>query len=52
MNIHTDLYQNGLESLSNDNDSIDSNTYDTLNNGDVISGIGLLNSHTTPQDKE
>ena len=25
---------------------------DTLQNGDVISGVGILNKHTIPQDNE
>ena len=33
----------------NDNDSIDTNINDNLHNVDIISGIGLLNSHTLPQ---
>ena len=52
MNIHTDLQQNCLESLMNDNYSNDTNMNDTSKNGDVIIEIGLLNSHTLPQDNE
>ena len=32
-----------------DNGSIDRDMNDTLQNGDVISGIGLQNIHTLPQ---
>ena len=49
MNSHDYLQHNGLESLMNDNDSIDTNINDNLHNVDIISGIGLLNSHTLPQ---
>ena len=52
MNSHTDLQQIFLESLINDNDRIDSDMNKTLQNGDVSSGIGLLNSHNLPQDKK
>ena len=36
----------------NDNDRIDIEMDDTLYNGDVSSGIGLLNRHTLPQDNK
>ena len=36
----------------NDNDRIDTDMNETLHNGYVSSGIGLLNSHTLPQDNE
>ena len=52
MNRHTNLQQNGLKSLMN---YIDSNNMDinvTLQNGDVISGIGLLNRHTPHKDND
>ena len=49
MNSHTYLQQNDLESLMNDNYSIDTDMNDTVYNGDVSSGIGLLNIHTFPQ---
>ena len=32
----------------NDNNSIDTDMNDTLQNGDISSGIGLLNGHTPP----
>ena len=32
----------------NDNDTIDKYMNETLQNGDVTSGIGLLNRHTLP----
>ena len=35
-----------------DNDRIDKYMNETLQNEDVSSVIGLLKSHTTPQDKE
>ena len=41
MNSHTDLQNHYLESLLKDNDRIDTDTNETLQNGDVISGIGL-----------
>ena len=44
MNSHTDLQQNGLEPLMNDNDIIDTDINETLQNSDLSSGIGLLNS--------
>ena len=50
MNNHTYLQHNGLESLMNDHDSIDTDMNDTEQNGDVSSGIGLLKIHTLPQD--
>ena len=34
----------------NYNDRNDTDMNDNLQNGDVSSGIGLLNSHTHPQD--
>ena len=52
MNSHTDLQHSGLESLMNDNDRIDKDMNDNLQNGYVNSVIGLLNSHTLPQDNE
>ena len=36
----------------NNNDRIDPDTNETLESGDVRSGIGLLNSHNTPQSNE
>ena len=36
----------------NDNDIIDTDMNDTLQNVDVSSGIGLLKSHTLPQNKK
>ena len=36
----------------NNNDSNDTYMNETLQNGYVSSGIGLLNSHTLPQDNE
>ena len=36
----------------NYNGRIDTDINETLQNGDVISGIGLLNSHTLPQYEE
>ena len=36
----------------NYNDRIDIDIGETIQNGDVRRGIGLLNSHTLPQDKE
>ena len=36
----------------NDNDRNDTYIIYTLQNGDLISGIGLLNSNTLPQDNE
>ena len=50
MNSHTDLQRNCLGSLMNDDYRIDTDINKTLHNGDLISGIGLLNSHTLPQD--
>ena len=35
-----------------DNDRIDTDMNKTLHNGDVINGIGLLNSHTLLQVNE
>ena len=52
MNSHTDLQKNGLESLMNDNDIIDKYINATPQNGDISSGIGLLNIHTLPQYNE
>ena len=52
MNSHTGLQQNVLELLMKDNDRIDKDMNETLQNGDVGSIIGLLNSHTLPQDNE
>ena len=52
INIHNYLQQNGLESLMNDNTRNETDMNATLQNGDVSSGIGLLNSHTLPQDNE
>ena len=50
MNNHTDVQQNGLEPLMNDNAMNDIDINATLHNGDVSSEIGLLDSHTLPQD--
>ena len=36
----------------NDDDMIDTDMNDTLHNGYVSSAIGLINSHTLPQDNE
>ena len=52
MNRHTDLQHNDLESLMNDNDRNGTYTNETLHNGYVSSGIGLLNRNTPPQDNE
>ena len=52
MSSHTDLQQNGLESLMNDNDRINTDMNDTLPNGDVSNCIVLLKIHTLPQDNE
>ena len=52
MNSHTDLQQNSLKSSTNYNDRNDTDMNTNLYNGDMISGIGLLNSHTFPQDNE
>ena len=49
MNSHTDLQNHYLESLLKDNDRIDTDTNETLQNGDVISGIGLQKNHTLNQ---
>ena len=51
-NIHI-VYLNNVSKLlinSNDRDDMDMNA--NLKNEDVISGIGLINIHTTPQFKE
>ena len=50
MNSHTYLQNKYLELLMKDNDRIFTYMNETLNNEDVSSGIGLLNSHTLPQD--
>ena len=52
MNSHTDSQQSGLKSLMNYNDSNDTDMNYNLHNGDVISGIGLINSHTIPKYNE
>ena len=52
MNSHGDLQQNGLESLINDNDRIDTDMNGNLHNGYASSLFGLLNSHTSHQDNE
>ena len=52
MNIHNYLQNNGLEQLKNDNNRIDTDMDETLKNVDVSSVIGLINSHTPPQDNE
>ena len=49
MNSHNYLQQNDLESLMKDNDRTDTYMKVTLQNGDMSSGIGLLNIHTIPQ---
>ena len=49
INSHTDLQQHYLESLMNDNDSIDTDMNDSLQNLDMSSWIGLLTIHTIPQ---
>ena len=36
----------------NDNDRIDTDMNKNLHNVDVSNGVGLLNSHTPPQDNE
>ena len=51
MNSHNELQQNNLKSLMNYNDTNDTDINYTLQNGDVSSGIGLLNIHTLSQDK-
>ena len=50
MNRHTYSRQNGFEYLMNVNNSNDTYMNDTVQNGDVSSGIGLINIHTLPQD--
>ena len=52
MNSNTDLKQNCLKQLMNYNDSNDTYMNANVQRGDVSSGIGLLNSHTLPQDNE
>ena len=52
MNTHTDLQHNGFKSLMNYNYMNDTDMNDNLQNGYMSSGIGLLNSHTLPQDNE
>ena len=52
INIPTDLQQNNLESLMKYNDRIDTYMNETLQNEYLISGIGLLNSHTILQSNE
>ena len=52
MNSHTDLQHNGFESSVNNNDRIDTDMNDTLQNGYVISVIGLINNHTLSHDNE
>ena len=52
MNRHTYSQQNGFEYLMNVNNSNDTYMNDTVQNGDVSSGIGLINIHTLPQDSE
>ena len=49
MNSHTDSQQNCLKSLMNYKYRNDTDMNANLQNGDVSSGIGLLNSHTLPQ---
>ena len=49
MDSHTDLQQNCFKLLMNYNDISDKDMNDHLQNGDVSSGIGLLNRHTLPQ---
>ena len=51
-NIHTDLQKHYLESFMKDNDCIGTDMNETFHNGYMSSGIGLLNSHTLPQDNE
>ena len=52
MNSHTDLQLNVLESLVNGYFRVDTNMNNHLQNGYVISGIGLLNGHILPQNNE
>ena len=52
MNSHTNLQKNDLESFMKDNDCIGTDMNETFHNGYMSSGIGLLNSHNTPQDNE
>ena len=52
MNSHKNLQQNDLESFMKDNDCIGTDMNETFHNGYMSSGIGLLNSHNTPQDNE
>ena len=49
MNINNYLQYNGLESWINDSDRIEIDMNETLHNGYVSSGIGLLNIHTPPR---
>ena len=51
MNIHT-VVQKQWEELIKDNDRINSDTNETLQNGDASTGIGLLKRHTLPKDKK
>ena len=52
MKVHNYLKHNGLEYPMNDNDRNDTYMNETLHNGDMGSGIGLLNSHNIPQYKK
>ena len=49
MNSHTYLQKKYLESIMKDNYRINTDMNETLQNGDVSSGIVLLNGHTLPQ---
>ena len=46
MNIHTFYEYNGLKSLMNYNDRNDIEINENIWNGDLSSGIDLINSHT------
>ena len=52
MNSHTYLQQNSFKSLMNYNDSNYMDNNYNLKYGDVSGVIGLLNSHTIPQDSK
>ena len=51
MNSHTVYQQNGLKSLINHNDRDDMKMNTKFQNGDVSSGIGLINRHTITKFK-
>ena len=52
MNSHTEFQQNFLKLLMNYNGRYDADMNDNLRNGDVSSGIGLINSQAIPQFNE